>query len=415
MPAEPVPDLPLSPYRVLDLADEKGALCGRLLADMGADVIKVEPPGGDPSRRHGPFYHDEPDPERSLSWFAYNFNKRGVTLNLATADGQAIFRRLAATSGFIVESFPPGHLDGLGLGFEALRQANSRLVMVSITPFGQLGPRRDYKMDDMVAMASGGMMAITGDRDRAPLCVGVPIAFALASAQAGAGAMFAHHQRLRTGQGRHVDVAIQEAIVDTVHMSAQFWGVEKTAQKRGDHAYGGHHIINAYPVKDGFVAHQLYWGKGPGTRVRGLQAWMADEGYQADVAKVDFNEVTGFSITQRQVDGWQDEVAAFLSRFTKAETYAKALRHRVFLFPVNSPKDLAEDPQLLARKFFHDVLHPELDATIRYPGPFFRFSEAAPPILRRAPLIGEHNVEVYKEEMGYSREELRTLKAAGGL
>jgi crotonobetainyl-CoA:carnitine CoA-transferase CaiB-like acyl-CoA transferase len=126
----------LAPYRALDLTDEKGLLCGKTLADMGADVIKVERPGGDPARRIGPFYHDEPDPEKSLYWFACNTNKRGITLNIETTDGQEIFKRLVKTADFVIESFDPGYMSSLGLGYPDLEKINPKIIMVSITPFG---------------------------------------------------------------------------------------------------------------------------------------------------------------------------------------------------------------------------------------------------------------------------------------
>ncbi len=380
---------------------------------MGADVIKIEPPGGDTARRHGPFFHGQAEAGKSIPWLTYNLNKRGITLDLTTATGKDILRRLVATASFLVESSPPGYLDKLGLGFQSLIETNPRLVMVSITPFGQSGPHSSYKADDMVAMATGGMMAICGDSDRPPLQVGMPLAFGLASAQATSAAMLAHYQQLRTGRGSHVDVSIQEAVVDTLHTIPQFWHHEKVIQHRGSKAYGGRMTRDSYRVKDGYVSLQLYWGKGPGTRMNGLLKWMQAEGCQADIVRVDFNELTGFSITQEQVEHWEDEVAAFLSRFTKAEAYERALQYRAFLFPVNSPKDLAEDSQLRARGFFKDVHHPELSRSLRYPGPFCKFAEASSPICRRAPLIGEHNHEIYVEEMGFSGDDLRMLKESG--
>ena len=130
----------LGPYRVLDMADEKGLLCGKLLGDLGADVVKIEKPGGDPARKLEPFYHDEPDPEKSLFWFALNTSKRGITLDIETADGRGIFKKLVKSADFVIETFPPGYLDGLGLGYPELEKINPGIIMVSITPFGQAGP-----------------------------------------------------------------------------------------------------------------------------------------------------------------------------------------------------------------------------------------------------------------------------------
>lgn len=164
----------LDGYRVLDLTDEKGLLCGRMLADLGADVIKIEKPGGDPARFRGPFYKDDPHPEKSFYWFALNLNKRSVTLDVETADGRDIFNRLVKTADFVIESFPPGHMKDIGLGYEALEKINPRVILTSITPFGQTGPYKDWKASELVAWAMGGFMFLCGDADRAPVQIACP-------------------------------------------------------------------------------------------------------------------------------------------------------------------------------------------------------------------------------------------------
>jgi crotonobetainyl-CoA:carnitine CoA-transferase CaiB-like acyl-CoA transferase len=153
---------PLAGLRILELANETGQFCGKLLGDLGADVVKIEPPGGEPSRRIGPFLDDIPHPERSLSFWYYNTSKRGITLNVETAAGRRIFERLAATSDVILETFRPGFLASLGLDYESLRKQNARLVMCALTPFGQTGPWRDYASSDLLHMAAGGEMASSG-------------------------------------------------------------------------------------------------------------------------------------------------------------------------------------------------------------------------------------------------------------
>ena len=162
-------DTMLSPYRVLDLTDEKGQLTGKLFGDLGADVIKVEKPGGDPSRNLGPFYHDEVDPEKSLNWFAFNTSKRGITLDIEKSEGQELFKKLVKTADFVIESFPPGYMDNLGLGYSDLEKVNPGIIMAAITPFGQTGPYRDLKAPDIVLWAMGGRMFAIGDADRPPL------------------------------------------------------------------------------------------------------------------------------------------------------------------------------------------------------------------------------------------------------
>ena len=160
--------LPLSPYRALDLTNDKGYFCGKILADLGADVIKIEPPEGDPGRKIGPFYHDLPDKEKSLYFFAYNTNKRSITLNIEAPDGQEIFKKLVKTADWVIENYPPGYMDKLGLGYAVLEKINPRVILVSITPFGQTGPYKDRPGYDFMAQGMGGMMSITGERDDLP-------------------------------------------------------------------------------------------------------------------------------------------------------------------------------------------------------------------------------------------------------
>src|SRR5262245_21790113 len=191
----------LSPYRVLDLTDEHGILCGKILADLGADVIQIEPPGGSSARRLGPFYEDEAHPERSLFWWSYAANKRSITLNPASRDGRALLQQLVRAAHFLIESFPPGYLERLGLGYEALSALNPALIVGSGTPFGQDGPYARYRASDLNGMGMAGFMYVTGDPDRPPARVGVPHFYLHGAAAGATGAMIAHAQRVLTGQG----------------------------------------------------------------------------------------------------------------------------------------------------------------------------------------------------------------------
>ena len=211
----------MSGYRVLDLTNENGYLCGKILGDMGADVIKIENPRGDSGRKIGPFYQQVPDMEKSLYWYAYNLNKRGITLDVETEDGRQILSRLIKKADFLIESYPTGYLDKLGLSYAKIHEINPKIVMTSITPFGRTGPYKDYKGSDLVVMAMSGLMYITGDPDTAPLRISFPQAFLLASAHAAAASMIAHYYRETAGQGQHVDVSAQE--------SSGFCGAAKTA------------------------------------------------------------------------------------------------------------------------------------------------------------------------------------------
>ena len=185
----------LSPYRVLDLAEDECMLCAKILGDFGADVIKIEPPGGSPTRNTGPFYHDIPDPEKSLTWFFLGLNKIGITLNLETADGREIFKRLVKTADFVVESFEPGHMPSLGLGYQELEKIKPDIIMTSITPFGQSGPYAHYKVTDIVGVALSGMMWLYGEADRAPVRIPAPQFYLQGGLQAATGTMVAHYHR----------------------------------------------------------------------------------------------------------------------------------------------------------------------------------------------------------------------------
>ena len=164
----------LKGFRMLDLADEKGALCGKMFADMGADVIKVEPPGGCSTRAIPPFLDDTPGPDRSFYAIAYHAGKRSVTLNMESVDGRWLFRELASAGDFVVESFPLGHMDQLGLGYDELSKSNPRLIYASITPFGDRGPGKNYKAADIVTWAAGGMMYLMGEEGKPPLEMSLP-------------------------------------------------------------------------------------------------------------------------------------------------------------------------------------------------------------------------------------------------
>ena len=203
---------PLSDCTVLDLTEGGINWCGKVLADFGADVIKVEPPGGSPTRKIGPFVDGRPGPERSLFWAAYCVNKRSVVIDLTEPGGLARFRGLADEADILIESFRPGYMRGLGLGYDDLSATNPGLVYTSVTPFGQTGPYSQYLASDMVAWSMGGMQYLCGDADRPPVRVSAPQAELHAGGQAAFGTMAAFWNRQNTGQGQHVDVSAQTSV-----------------------------------------------------------------------------------------------------------------------------------------------------------------------------------------------------------
>jgi benzylsuccinate CoA-transferase BbsE subunit len=399
----------LSPYRVLDLTDEKGSLCGKLLGDLGADVIKIEPPGGDPSRNLGPFYHDEPHPEKSLFWFARNANKRGITLNIEKADGKEIFAKLGKTADFVIESFTPGYLDSLGLGYKALEKLNPRIIMVSITPFGQEGPHKDFKASDIVLWGLGGAMNLWRDDDLVPLRASHHSqAYLHGAAEGAAAAVMALYYRRKTGEGQQLDISIQECVArcscpgdrNSVTMLAR---KETTVRRRA-----------VWPCKDGHVVW-FYWG-GPLFNLSGPQLlqWMDEEGQLNDFLRTfDWMSFDWTTTTKEVVDKIEESTLGFFLSHTKAELFEGALKRRVMLYPVNNATDIMASEQLASRDFWVEVEHPELGTDITYPGAFAKFSELPALIHRRAPLIGEHNREIYEQELGMTIEKLIVLKQAG--
>ncbi len=401
----------LSPYRVLDLADEKGFLCGKLLGDLGADVIKVEPPGGDPGRRRGPFWKDQIDSEKSLSWLAFNVNKRGITLNIETADGQALLKRLASTSDFIIECCPPGYMDERGLGYSSLAAMNPRIIMVSITPFGQTGPYSGFKAPDIVAWAMGGQIYPYGDADRPPVRVSHHSqAYLQAAAAAASGAMMALYHRSLSGEGQHVDVSAQEVVARLLEFHAVYWDMMGVSLGRQRRSNGNVRRRQLWPCKDGYVIW-LYWsGQASEWNLR-LFEWMESEGMSDDFLRsFDWENLDFATVTQEIVDLIEEPTLRFFMAHTRAELHEGALRHHVMLCPVDTTADTMASAQLAAREFWTEVEYPELDSTITYPGPWVRSSGAPPGISRRAPFVGEHNAEIYENELGVSRENLAVLR-----
>ncbi len=277
----------LTKYRALDLTGVEGFLCGKLLADLGVDVIKIEPTGGDPARRLGPFYHDQPGPERSLHWWAYNAGKKSVTLDLTTERDRKAFLQLVAVSDIVVESFPPGRMAELGLSHDELSRLNPGIISVSITGFGQSGPYASHECTDIVCMAASGYMNLLGEPDRPPLRISLPQAFLHAANDAAAAAMIALWHRELTGQGQWVDVSAQECMAWQTFTNHVYWDFRKLSPTRANTSNAG--ITpgqDALPVmfacKDGQVLFTATPGRN-GNRTRRFIEWMVEEGWTSTV------------------------------------------------------------------------------------------------------------------------------------
>ena len=402
--ATPFPPGALTGYRILDLCDEKGVLCTKIMADLGADVIKIEPPSGDRLRFQGPFYDNKADAEKSLCFWYFHANKRSVTLNLATSDGQALFRQLIKTADVLVETLSPGMLDAIGLGYTQLRGLHPGLIMTSITGFGSTGPYSAYQSSDLVALAMGGLMYLCGQPDGPPVPPGASQGAHLAALNGVTGTLIALWHRETTGEGQHVDVSMQAAVANTLETTHQTYDFNGEIRRR--HGYRREGAAYILACQDGYIAllcaSKLGWPP--------LVAWMQEEGCGDGVS----DERLRDDLYRYEHDA---EVYAALQAFfaskTKQDIYTEAQRRRLPLAPVNTPRDLVESPQLQARGFFVEVEHPELGATVVYPGAPYTLSKTPWQMRSRPPLLGEHNESIYGRELGLTHDHLRTLRAGG--
>jgi crotonobetainyl-CoA:carnitine CoA-transferase CaiB-like acyl-CoA transferase len=411
-------DRMLEGYRALDLTDEKGFLCGKILAELGVDVIKVERPGGDRARNIGPYWHDQTDPGKSLYWFAYNSSKRGITLNLEAEEGKNIFRNLVRTADFIIESFAPGDLDKLRFGYSELSRIKKDIILTSITPFGQKGLYSHYQATDLTIMGMAGELFLTGDSDRRPVNMSLPQACLHAGADAAVGCMLAHHHRRKTGEGQHVDISMQQSAAWFLAQTIPHWDVEKLILGRvGTYRTSSRGTLQrqVWPCKDGFVFFFMIGGQQGAKTCRQLVKWMNEEGMVNEFLQTyEWERFDMASATQELIDRISQPIAEFFKTRTKKEALVAAMSRNISICPLMGMEDLLVDPNLAARGFWMQLEHSELQATIPYPKQFARSSENEMATRFRAPLIGEHNAEIYGE-LGLKPERIAELKQAGAI
>jgi benzylsuccinate CoA-transferase BbsE subunit len=411
----------LKGFRMLDLTDEKGAMCGKIFADLGAEVIKVEPPGGCSTRRIPPFLEDEVGLDRSLYFIAYQAGKKSVTANLDSCDGRAIVADLAKNCDFLVESFQLGYLDSIGLGFDDLAKMNPRLIYTSITPFGDKGPGKDYQWADIISWAAGGMMYLMGEEGKPPIQMALPQAGLHAGAEASVASLIAHYPRQIDGLGQHVVVNMQACIVWTL-MNEQAMPILHGNHLSRSGVYVGSLGVRrkmVFRCKDGYISSVI--GVGPTTK--NLMDWVIEGGYGAEwMKKMDWGTWTpGLFMKATEEDlahitEMEEGIEKFFLTMTKAEIYAQTLKRRLLLAPVASEADIARDVQLKARGYFVPVDHTDtVGRTLTMPGPFAKMSETPILINRRAPRLGEHNDEIYRELLRRSAEQLTELRAIGAI
>lgn len=414
----------LTGCRILDLTNELGHLAGKVLGDFGADVIKVEKPGGDPSRNIGPFYKDIADPEKSLFWFATNTSKRGITLNIENGEGRKLLKQLVKTADIVLESFEPGYLNNFGVGYSDLKEVKPDIIMTSITPFGQTGPYAHYRATDLVGAAMGGMVRILGELGRPPLRMSCdPQAYFHAGLQGALGSMTAYYHQQLTGEGQHVDVSMQDAVELTLmnaveiaeFMKVNVIGTGQVSVSVRPPPLGivmGHVV---FPCKDGYaivtVGGGAFLGMAKSSAI--LVRWANEEGMCLELKDVDFSQWDMSKITQEETDRKDRIIGEFIKTKTKAELMEGAVQRGIMLGPCNTIDDLINSPHLRERGYWESVEHHELGESITYTGAPIQIADAPWRISRRAPLIGEHNQEIFEGELGLSSEQVSVLKANG--
>jgi crotonobetainyl-CoA:carnitine CoA-transferase CaiB-like acyl-CoA transferase len=382
----------LSPYRVLDLTDERGALAGRILADLGADVVKVEPPGGDPLRHQGPFLAGEAGIERSLRWLALQTSKRGVILDLESETGRQRLDSLAAEADVLIESSEPGRLEALGIGWESLRQSTPGLVYCAITPFGREGPFAAYRAHDLGVVAMGGNASMTGDPEGPPTRCSMPTGYFHAGPEAALGILMALSARSRTGRGQLVDVSMQECQLGTLLSgAAQYPLTGRLGRRTGGYMGTTREIWRA---RDGQVSFGL---RGGPSRIPNLVAtveYMAECGMAPDwLQAFDWQGYSPLTVSPEDLGRIEAAFAAFFETKSMSELYEESLRRRILLAPCNDAREILEQVQLRSRDLFRAIEYEALGVSIEHPDFFAKASRSKIGIRSRAPMLGEHDDE----------------------
>jgi len=370
---------PLEGLLALDLTGELGWLLGKILADLGATVLKIDPPGGDPGRDQAPLIHG-PAGSVGATWVAFNACKQRLDLDLAVAGDRARLLELAEKADFVLEGEAPGRLDELGIGWAALSQRNHGLVMTSVTPYGQDGPLARVPASDLELMASGGAAWLTGDPDRPPVRVSLPQAAAWACVNAAVGTLIAHHHRRLVGRGQHVDASAQCGVLPMLVHAPTFWEMAGVNPMRAGAFLVGRNVNgatmrNIWPCRDGFVTFAIYGGSAGRLSNRGLVEWMADKGMASEsLLAIDWDTFEVATMTPAEIESMEAAIAPFFLTLTKREFLEQTEARRMLGYVVATAEDIAADPQLTARAVWADTYLPELGKAVRLPVGWFRLA-----------------------------------------
>ena len=385
-------------YRVLDLTSAIGALCGKLLGDLGLDVIKIEPPDGGVARREPPFANGHAHREGSLRFAYLNAGKRSITLDLTKPSARRLLLQLVERADVIVEDFAPGYLSGLGLSYEALLEKQSKLILVSISGFGQDGPYANYQTTDLIGNAMGGLLYISGDPKMTPCNPPETQSLYYASLFASYGVMLALWQRETRGIGAWIDTSVQASMALHEHVAFNY-SAEGRVMKRAGSQHQHNAPANLFRCKNGWISlfvTQTHWPLL-------LKVWPDHDPELDDPKWINSN------LRRQHADYINAQVTEFTSRFLKEDLAELMQKHGIPGLPVNSPSDFMKDPHFQARGFFANVTHPVLGSFAQPGTPFMVDGQRSSP--SPAPLLGQHNHEVLCGELGLSSGEMAVLAA----
>jgi benzylsuccinate CoA-transferase BbsE subunit/naphthyl-2-methylsuccinate CoA transferase subunit len=395
--------------RVVELAGELGAYTGKLLADLGAEVIRIESMEGDPTRLEKPFYKEIPGIENSLRYHYLNTNKKGIVLDIASPEGKEVLLKLIKTADLLIEGFPPGYLESLGLGYEILSAINPKLVHTAITPYGQFGPYKDYPYSDLTCLAMGGMLFLAGTEDDKPAQAPDKQSVFQADLYAAYGSMVALINADMTSEGQYIDVSLQESVATAQENAVQTYDLEGRLRR-------GLGLIEAgngtYKCQDGFV--YIVAAMGSNTHLwYPLIDWMIEEKIPgAEVLRGEEWGNTDYRKKAESMETFKEIFEQFSGKYSKQDLYQESQKRKVVIYPVNTAKDVLENPQLIYRKYFKEMYSESVNGTITYPGCPYELEKIPWELRNGAPAFGQDTAEVLKQ-LGYSADDIKSFVKRG--
>jgi len=408
----------LSGYRVVEVGDPAAMFAGKLLGDMGCDVLRIEPPGAErwPSEPPRVPWNGG---EASALWLAYNTSKRSVSLDVTRPEGRALLDKLIDAADVVIASAAPTWLEAQRLRPVDLREhsqpARAKLVAVAITPFGLTGPRRDWPGGDLILQAAGGMLFLNGNEDRAPVRISEETCWAQAGSQAGFVASAALFSAQRDGVGEGIDLSAHEAIEAALVDAVPWWQhLGRVKPRRTFSGYGDIAIPTVWPCRDGYVCYRLSVGKRLGLRTLKLVEWMVEEGMDDGLKNVDWEAISTLTLSQAVADSYVQRIERFFRTKTREELYAGAVKRYMILFPVAELSDMRDDSQMRSRGFFAPLADAR-GGTALYPGPLFRVrgAQGLDPHPSAPSPVGADTADVLAEMAGVDGAALARLRSQG--